>query len=198
MEKKWGDFIVLPYWHDQIGDPAAGKGNKIVLFIRFFSIFSSLFSRVVDPDPDWIQIPRLWFPYWESGSGSRGKKTKKFQWKNVLFSYFLKTFYHWKSTYKIALTTFWKKLRWITDFDFKKIWERNCLRKFCFSLDPDPVLDPDWAKMLDPDPYYINPDPQPCFFLLLFVSLFSYFFPKCLFGRAGHKSANFSALNLAH
>jgi hypothetical protein len=28
----------------------------------------------VDPDP-----------YWESGSG--GKKTKKFQWKNALFSY---------------------------------------------------------------------------------------------------------------
>jgi hypothetical protein len=26
----------------------------------------------VDPDPD---------PYWESGSGSRGKKIKKFQWK---------------------------------------------------------------------------------------------------------------------
>jgi hypothetical protein len=33
----------------------------------------------VDPDPD---------PYWESGSGSRGKKTQKFQWKNSLFSYF--------------------------------------------------------------------------------------------------------------
>jgi hypothetical protein len=30
--------------------------------------------------------------------------------------------------------------------------------------DPDPDfegLDPDWAKMLDPDPYWINPDPQP-------------------------------------
>jgi hypothetical protein len=51
---------------------------------------------------------------------------------------------------------FWLK------FYFKKIWERNCLRKFCFTLDPDPVLDPDWAKMLDPDPYKINPDPQPC------------------------------------
>jgi hypothetical protein len=35
----------------------------------------------VDPDPD---------PYWESGSGSRGKKIKKFQWKNALFSYFCK------------------------------------------------------------------------------------------------------------
>jgi hypothetical protein len=36
-------------------------------------------SRVVDPDPD---------PYWESGSESRGKKMKKFQWKKELFSYF--------------------------------------------------------------------------------------------------------------
>jgi hypothetical protein len=50
-------------------------------------------------------------------------------------------------------------------FWFKKSWERNCLRKFCFSLDPDPELDPDpdWAKMLDPDPYSINPDLQPWF-----------------------------------
>jgi hypothetical protein len=35
------------------------------------------FSDFVDPDP-----------YWESGSGSRGKKIKKFQWKNALLSYF--------------------------------------------------------------------------------------------------------------
>jgi hypothetical protein len=34
----------------------------------------------VDPDP-----------YWESGSGSRGKKIKKFQWKNALFGYLKKT-----------------------------------------------------------------------------------------------------------
>jgi hypothetical protein len=37
---------------------------------------SIFLNRVVDPDP-----------YWESGSGSKGKKTKKFQWKNALFSY---------------------------------------------------------------------------------------------------------------
>jgi hypothetical protein len=40
---------------------------------------------------------------------------KKFQWKNALFSYFF----------------------------VKKIREENCLRKFCFSLDSDPELDPD-------------------------------------------------------
>jgi hypothetical protein len=34
------------------------------------------FSDFVDPDPD---------PYWESGSGSRGKKIKKFQWKKCTF-----------------------------------------------------------------------------------------------------------------
>jgi hypothetical protein len=34
------------------------------------------FSDFVDTDP-----------YWESGSGSRGKKMKEFQWKNALFSY---------------------------------------------------------------------------------------------------------------
>jgi hypothetical protein len=43
------------------------------------------FSDFVDPDP-----------YWESGSGSRGKKMKKFQWKNALFSYFFKKIYHLK------------------------------------------------------------------------------------------------------
>jgi hypothetical protein len=32
------------------------------------------FRDFVDPDP-----------YWESGSGSRGKKTKKFQWKKLTF-----------------------------------------------------------------------------------------------------------------
>jgi hypothetical protein len=34
------------------------------------------FSDFVDPDP-----------YWESGSGSRGKKMKTFPWKNALFNY---------------------------------------------------------------------------------------------------------------
>jgi hypothetical protein len=44
--------------------------------------FGSGFSDFVDPDP-----------YWESGS--RGKKMKKFQWKNALVSYFFKQkFYH--------------------------------------------------------------------------------------------------------
>jgi hypothetical protein len=37
----------------------------------------------------------------DPGSGSRGKKIKEFQWKNALFSYFLKSF-----TTKKALTTF--------------------------------------------------------------------------------------------
>jgi hypothetical protein len=40
-----------------------------------------------------------------------------------------------------------------SNFVFKKIWEGNCLRKFCFSLDPEPDPDSDWEKMLDPDPY---------------------------------------------
>jgi hypothetical protein len=43
----------------------------------------------VDPDP-----------YWESGS--RGKKMKKIQWKNALFSYFLNKILPLKR-YKIAL-----------------------------------------------------------------------------------------------
>jgi hypothetical protein len=58
--------------------------------------------------------------------------------------------------FKIALTTFWKKFWWITqvffilfdsNFDFKK-FEKEIEEKFCFCLDPDP----DWAKILDPDP----------------------------------------------
>jgi hypothetical protein len=46
----------------------------------------------VDPDP-----------YWESGS--RGKKIKKFQWKNALLSYFFKKILPLKKE-KIAQTTF--------------------------------------------------------------------------------------------
>jgi hypothetical protein len=34
----------------------------------------SVFRDFVDPDP-----------YWESGSGSRGKKTRKLQWKKCTF-----------------------------------------------------------------------------------------------------------------
>jgi hypothetical protein len=51
------------------------------------------FRDFVDPDP-----------YWESGYGSRGKKTKKFQWENALFSYLKKNLP--LKSYKIALTTF--------------------------------------------------------------------------------------------
>jgi hypothetical protein len=55
----------------------------------------------------WIRIGSGYFvdpdPYLESGSG--GKKTKKFQWKNALFSYFFKQILPLKR-YKIALTTF--------------------------------------------------------------------------------------------
>jgi hypothetical protein len=40
----------------------------------------------LDPDPDWIRIQRLCV----SGSGSRGKKTKKVQWKKCTFWLFLK------------------------------------------------------------------------------------------------------------
>jgi hypothetical protein len=44
-------------------------------------VLPTLSIRVVDPypDPDWIRIQRLCGS--GSGSGSRGKKTKKFQWK---------------------------------------------------------------------------------------------------------------------
>jgi hypothetical protein len=70
--------------------------------------------------------------------------------------------------YKIALTTFWQKFWWIpvtpvfliwfnSNFDFKKIWEGNCFRKFYFSLDPELDPAPDWAKMLDPDPHWSQP-----------------------------------------
>jgi hypothetical protein len=63
----------------------------------------SRFSDIVDLDP-----------YWESRS--RGKKIKKFQWKNA------------------AVFLIW----FDSNFDFNKIWKINCLPKFCFSLGPDP------------------------------------------------------------
>jgi hypothetical protein len=48
-------------------------------------------SRVVDPDSVtmWIRI-RIGNP--DPGSGSRGKKIKKSQWKNALFSSFFFNF----------------------------------------------------------------------------------------------------------
>jgi hypothetical protein len=47
---------------------------KAGLWIRIR--IGSGFRDFVDLDPD---------PYWESGSGSRGKKAKKFQWKKCTF-----------------------------------------------------------------------------------------------------------------
>jgi hypothetical protein len=63
---------------------------KAGLWIRIR--IGSGFSDFVDPDP-----------YWESGS--RGKKIKKFQWKNPLLKLFLTKILPLKR-YKIALTTF--------------------------------------------------------------------------------------------
>jgi hypothetical protein len=59
----------------------------------------------LDPDSGtlWIRI-RIGNP--DPGSG--GKKVKKFQWKNALFSIFKKNFT--TKRYKIALTTYWKKI----------------------------------------------------------------------------------------
>jgi hypothetical protein len=60
--------------------------------------------------------------------------------------------------YKIALSRYFLKknlmnYKGIFDLIWLKFWFQQNLRKklsekFCFSLDPDP----DWAKMLDPDP----------------------------------------------
>jgi hypothetical protein len=58
---------------------------------------SLLKSRVVDPDPMDPDSATLWIRIWirignpDPGSGSRGKKIKKFLWKNALFSYLKKT-----------------------------------------------------------------------------------------------------------
>jgi hypothetical protein len=59
----------------------------------------------VDPDSAtlWIRIGNP-----DPGSGSRGKKIKKFHRKMHFLVIFKKNFYHLKGTYKIALTTFEK------------------------------------------------------------------------------------------
>jgi hypothetical protein len=62
--------------------------DSVTLWIRI---------RIGNSDPD---------QYWKSGSGSRGKKMKKFQWKNALFSYLKKKISPLKRyTGKIALTS---------------------------------------------------------------------------------------------
>jgi hypothetical protein len=66
-----------------------------------------IICRVVDPDPDWSGFSELVDPdpYWESGSESRGKKIKKFQWKKCTFLLLKKKILPLKR-YKIALTSF--------------------------------------------------------------------------------------------
>jgi hypothetical protein len=64
-------------------------------------------------------------PYWKSGSGSRGKKIKKFQLKNAIFSYFFfKNFTNKKIPGTgIPVTTFWKFFWWIRNTNiFDLIW----------------------------------------------------------------------------
>jgi hypothetical protein len=46
--------------------------------------------RVLDPDPDWTRIQRLSGPGSVVGSGSRGKKLNKFQWKKCALVIFYK------------------------------------------------------------------------------------------------------------
>jgi hypothetical protein len=47
-------------------------------------VLAVVYNRVVDPDSVTLWI-RNRTRYWESGSGSRGKKIKKFQWKKCTF-----------------------------------------------------------------------------------------------------------------
>jgi hypothetical protein len=69
-------LIILVY-----GSLGKWQGIRIYLVRSGTGSESSEITRVVDPDPD---------PYWESGSGSRGKKMKTFQWKNAHFSHLKK------------------------------------------------------------------------------------------------------------
>jgi hypothetical protein len=82
----------------------------------------------VDPDPDSVTLwIRIRIGNLDPGSGSRGKKIKKFQGKNALFNYFFLILP--LKRYKIALTTFGKNLMNNTgifdlidaNFDFQKI-----------------------------------------------------------------------------
>jgi hypothetical protein len=66
----------------------------------------------LDPDSEDFVDPD---PYWESGSGSRGKKIKKFQWKNALFSYFCKKILPIKR-YNYFLKKIWMNNTNICDF----------------------------------------------------------------------------------
>jgi hypothetical protein len=79
-----------------------------------FCIEIVLYIRVVDPDPDSEDFVDP-DPYWESGSGSRGKKIKKFQWKNALFSYFCKNILPIKR-YNYFLKKIWMNNTNIFDF----------------------------------------------------------------------------------
>jgi hypothetical protein len=62
---------------------------------KFFKTFDQRCGSGSGLDPDsatlWIRIRD---PDSQYGSGSRGKKIKKFHWKNALFSYFYQKFYH--------------------------------------------------------------------------------------------------------
>jgi hypothetical protein len=72
-----GFFFIIPNF---VTSTACGIGDNILM--QGCGSGSGL-----DPESEDFLDPD---PYWESGSGSRGKKIKKFQCKNALFSYFCK------------------------------------------------------------------------------------------------------------
>jgi hypothetical protein len=66
----------------RLTDDSASVVARVVYYYQGCGSGSGL-----DPDSETCVDPD---PYWESGS--RGQKTKKFQWKNALFSYLKKKF----------------------------------------------------------------------------------------------------------
>jgi hypothetical protein len=84
----------------------------------------------VDPDPDWIRIQRLWIRIRIGNPDPGARKPRNFSRKKALFSYLKK-----KNLPLKRYNYFKKKIWWITpvffikfdsNLDFKKIWERNC------------------------------------------------------------------------
>jgi hypothetical protein len=68
----WSEMVNLNQTKSKVKKTPESLCSLSGLWIRIR--IGSGFRDFVDPDP-----------YWESGSGSRGKKTKKFQWKKCTF-----------------------------------------------------------------------------------------------------------------
>jgi hypothetical protein len=132
-----------------------------VCFVCTDNLTGTVVSKIVNPDSMilwvWIGI-RIRNP-----DPGEGKWTFLYighfynlKVKNSTGSIFYFKFWSWTLATNICLQKFSCRSGSALDLDLSILWIGSGLNNFVYT-------DPDWAKILDPDLYWINPDPQPCY-----------------------------------